>query len=105
MEQIAHMEHEWSVYMRLCLAIPVHADDVKPQYRMDVATNFWKTNWPNLPNLKLLALYCFTIVPSSGAAERVFSAMKNSLSLLQMTKGLEDYTALSVMCQYNHRND
>ena len=44
------------------------------------------------------------IKPSSAAAERVFSLLQSSLGK-QQEQSLEDYIQLSVMMQYNYRND
>ena len=45
-----------------------------------------------------------SIQPSSAAAERVFSLLQSSFGK-QQEQSLEDYIELSVMMQYNYRND
>jgi len=96
------MENEWKKYLRMCQQLEVQADDVKWKSKMNRAVEFWRINWPELQSLHLLALYCFTITASSAAAERVFSVLKHSLSLVQMHLMLEDLSEATVMCQYNH---
>ena len=54
-----------------------------------------------LPNLATFARYCFTLAPSSAAAERVFFILKNHFFVSQMRRSLEDYTECSVMLQHN----
>ena len=51
------------------------------------------------------AKYAFLIIPSSAAAERVFSVLKHSLSLVQMHQALEDRTEIQVKMCYNHRQE
>ncbi len=80
-------------------------EDSKPKYRMKAAKSFWE-NWEfnKLNNLMLLAKYAFLIAPSSAAAERVFSVLKHSLSLVQMYQALEDRTEIQCKMRYNHRD-
>jgi hypothetical protein len=101
--EIDGMEREWKQYIRMCNALEVEANDSKWTHIMNRASMFWKYNWPQLPNLKLLALYCFTIITSSAAAERVFSLLKHTLSLSQMQAMLEDLSEVEVMAQYNKK--
>jgi len=44
------------------------------------------------------------VQPSSMAAERVFSLLQNSFSHVQQSS-LEDYISVSVMLQYNRKQD
>ena len=105
-QQIDQMSGEWKNYWRAVQAIPPSDRDDSPNYRMKVAHEFWKENrGKGLTSLALLARYAFTVVPSSAAAERVFSVLKNSLSLVQMHQALEDLTELMIQLQYNHRHD
>ena len=64
---------------------------------------FWLESHARLPNLARFACFCFTLCPSSAAAERVFSFLKNSFSVGQMRRSLEEYTECSVMLQYNRK--
>jgi hypothetical protein len=62
---------------------------------------FWQSKKFILPNLSKLAELCFSIQPSSGAAERVFSMLKRSFTIEQLSQSLEDYTEGAIMMQYN----
>lgn len=100
------MKSEWCNYHRKAKGIAQTEKDDSPTYRMKKAEEFWKEwNFNKLPNLMLLAKYAFLIVPSSAAAERVFSVLKHSLSLVQMHMALEDRTELQVKLCYNHMQD
>ena len=55
----------------------------------------------NIPTIAKFARYCFCIVASSAAAERVFSTLKNGLSLVQLNKCIEEYSEIAIMLQYN----
>ena len=101
--EIDGMESEWKSYIRMCQRLDVQENDGHWKSQMDRAVEFWKNRWPELTSLHLLALYCFTITASSAAAERVFSVLKHSLSLIQMHSMLEDLSETTIMCQYNHR--
>jgi hypothetical protein len=103
--EILDMESDWSKYIRMCNDIPVEVDDGKWETKMNKGMEFWSKKWPELIRLAPLAIYCFTITSSSAAAERVFSRLKNSLSLVQMHSMLEDICETTVMCQYNHNID
>ena len=105
-DQIDGMKSEWCNYHRKAKGIAQTEKDDSPTYRMKKAEEFWKEwNFNKLPNLMLLAKYAFLIVPSSAAAERVFSVLKHSLSLLQMHMALDDRTELQVKLCYNHMQD
>jgi len=73
---------------------------------MNVAMDFWnKSTIYNIPEIAIFARYCFCIAVSSAAAERVFSVVKSSLSLVQLNKCLEEYSELMIMIQYNSRDN
>lgn len=72
--------------------------------QMERCTTFWCQVHARLPHLAAFARYCMTLSPSSAAAERVFSILKNSFSIGQMRQSLEDYTECSVMLQHNKSN-
>ncbi len=103
-EAMVFMQDEWSKYIAKCLEIPVEEMDGTWEGKMNKSQKFWKFNWVDIPYLSRLARYSFTITSSSAAAKRVFSTLKNSISLTQMHAALEDLTTITVMCQYNHRN-
>ena len=73
-----------------------------------LAYTLWGGRWVLFCTVCLCAVhakYAFLIVPSSAAAERVFSVLKHSLSLVQMHMALEDRTELQVKLCYNHMRD
>ena len=98
------MQDEWADYLEMTAQLGVGADDESPNEKMRRALLFWAAARQKLPNIAKLARYCFIISSSSAAAERVFSVLKASQSLVQMHKALEDYTEVMVQRQYNHRN-
>ena len=61
---------------------------------------WWKLNASTLPNWSEAAKKIFLLQPSSAAAERVFSVLKNSFDEHQI-HSLQDYIESSVMLQYN----
>ena len=105
--EIDGMESEWKSYMRMCQRLDVQENDGHWKSQMDravlhsTAVHYWNSG--KTDGRSLLALYCFTITASSAAAERVFSVLKHSLSLIQMHSMLEDLSETTIMCQYNHR--
>ena len=105
--QISDMRGEWKNYWRKVQTnIEPTTEDGKPKYRMAKAQSFWKEfEASKLPNLAMLARYAFLVPPSSAAAERVFSVLKHSLSLVQMHQALEDRTEIQCKMRYNHRNE
>ena len=74
-----------------------------PVDQMKDCLEFWKHYYKTMPALAKLARVCITIAPSSASVERVFSVLKSTFSVNQMTTSLEDYTALSVMLQCNKK--
>ena len=100
-DQIALMVKEWPVYVKLFCQMPINAHDNEPDHIMMRSTEFWRAVYFQIPNLAQLARYAFAIVPSSAAAERVFSLLKRFFNLLQMHTALIDYTAGSCMLNYN----
>ena len=75
-----------------------------PADQMTDCLDFWKRYYQTMPALAKLARVCITIAPSSASVERVFSILKSTFSVNQMSSSLEDYTALSVMLQSNKKN-
>ena len=78
------------------------AEGVAPQFD---PCEWWKYHSADIPmwarSFQKIALF----QPSSAAAaERVFSLLQSSFGK-QQEQSLEDYIQLSVMMQYNYRND
>ena len=101
-EEIAQMEREWPDFVRRCSLMPVEEDDRDPTHVMDRAQVFWKHNRIFFPAIAKVARIAFILIPSSAAAERVFSMLKRHLTKQQMTSALEDYTQASCMLDWNH---
>jgi len=100
--EMQSMQNEWPDYLEMSSQIGVHENDESPNEKMRRALQFWAAARNKLPNIAKLARYCIIIASSSAAAERVFSVLKASQSLVQMHKALEDYTEIMVQRQYNH---
>jgi hypothetical protein len=100
-EEIEEMEGEWPKYKRLVRDFEIEENEGTAKVQMEKCVQFWKCNSSALPAISKFAQYCFTLTPSSAAAERVFSILKNSFSVSQMRTTLEDYTQCSVMLQHN----
>ena len=96
------MEREWSDFVRRCSLMPVEEEDGDPTHVMDRAQVFWKHNRIFFPAIAKVARIAFILIPSSAAAERVFSMLKRHLTKQQMTSALEDYTQASCMLDWNH---
>ena len=97
---------EWIRYKVAVLSIEPSEQDYNPKYRMDVAMQFWRnSSIHSIPVIAKFARYCFCLVASSAAAERVFSTLKNALSLVQLQKCLEEFSEISIMLQYNNSED
>jgi hypothetical protein len=93
-EAIEGMKSELPTYLAA-------AEGVAPQFD---PCEWWKYHSADIPmwarSFRKIAL----IQPSSAAAERVFSLLQSSFGK-QQEQSLEDYIQLSVMMQYNYRND
>jgi hypothetical protein len=69
---------------------------------MDRSLLFWQNQRASLPHQSKVAAFCFTLAPSSAAAERVFSILKQFFTLNQLQSSLqEDYTESAIMLQFN----
>ena len=78
--------------------LPVSEDD-----ELERIVIFWETNRYNFRAFKeLFVAYALTFVPSSAAAERVFSILKRFFGNNQ-NSALEDYIEYSVMLSFNKR--
>ena len=105
-EELLKVREEWSRYRLQVLSININENDYNPKYRMNEAIKFWKNSTLyNIPTIAKFARYCFCIAASSGPAERVFSTLKSSLSLVQLRKCIEQYSEIAVMLQYNSIED
>ena len=63
---------------------------------------WWKDHHQELPQWSLAAQKVFLVRPSSAAAERVFSLLKNAFGEQQQSS-LHDLVAATLMVQYNRR--
>lgn len=63
---------------------------------------FWKTHRSSLPTWATALSKVLLVQPSSAAAERVFSILKQSFGD-QQYRSLQDYIEASLMLQYNKR--
>ena len=61
---------------------------------------WWRSHQHELPNWSKACKTALLIQPSSTAAERVFSLLKNDFKDNQAS-ALEDYIETSIMLQYN----
>ena len=75
--EIVAMKKEWPKFVRQCHDLPVRPDDRDPTKIMERSSVFWREARIDYPNLARLARLAFTVTPSSAAAERVFSLLKN----------------------------
>ena len=98
---VEQMGGEWHLYKRFVNEFEVLPSENTFNIQMERCTKFWSLYHVALPNLANFTRYCMTMTPSSAAAERVFSVLKNSFTIGQMRQSLEDYTEGSVMLQYN----
>ena len=97
------MSVEYSTYRHLIITFAEEEHDCTThEDKLEAIMGFWKTKWHDIPTIEKLARYCKTLTPSSAAAERVFSVLKQLFSLLnQMKTTLQDYVETAVMMRYN----
>jgi hypothetical protein len=91
-------------YVRLSSELPFLSPDSTVAGEMDAVKVFWKTTRQSLGRLNPFVRYCFTIQCSSGSVERVFSVLTNTFGP-QQDSTYEDYMCLSLMRQFNKRDD
>ena len=91
--QLQHLKAELPNYIAAC-------EDIDPS--QDTLT-FWRNHKSSLPNWSAAASKVAVLQPSSAAAERVFSLLKQSFSEAQNAT-LQDIIETSVMLQYNNRD-
>ena len=73
--------------------------------KLKAIMKFWQNNYSSFPKIAKVARFCMTLCPSSAAAERAFSVMKNMFSKQQSTTMLEDYSETGLIMAYNlHEN-
>ena len=97
---------QWVRYRVAVTSIDPNENDYNPKYRMHIAMLFWRNSTVhNIPATAKFARYCFCLVASSAAAERVFSTLKSGLSLVQLQKCIEELSEIAVMLQYNKSGD
>ena len=94
---------EWNTYKRILRDFPSTHSEGNFKFQVQRCMIFWR-HYSSLPAMSEFARYCMTLAPSSAAAERVFSYLKNSFTVSQMRQSLEDYTQCSIMLQHNHIN-
>ena len=112
---VAQMEAcalELGVYRGMCMA---DVEDFNPmvdlvnhhEYEMAASLRFWRsyTVRQRIPSLSKVAQHCMLYVPSSAAAERVFSILKANFELAQMHAGLQDYTMLATILRCNENSE
>ena len=93
-EAIEGMKSELPTYLAA-------AEDVSPQID---PCEWWKHHSADIPMWARTFRKVALIQPSSAAAERVFLLLQSSFGK-QQEQSLEDYIQLSVMMQYNYRNE
>ena len=76
-------------------------EGVAPQFD---PCEWWKYRSADIPMWARSSQKIALIQPSSAAEERVFSLLQSSFGK-QQEQSLEDYIQLSVMMQYNYKND
>ena len=95
---------EWNTYKRILRDFPPTQSEGIFKFQVQRCMIFWRTHYSSLPAMSEFARFCMTLAPSSAAAERVLSYLKNSFTVIQMRQSLEDYTQCSTMLQHNHIN-
>ena len=71
--QIENMAKEWSEYIGFCKRLEVVEGDLSADYVMERISSFWQENRFKFRALAEFVQFCFSIVTSSAAAERLFS--------------------------------
>ena len=103
-ETVNNIVGEWNTYKRILRELPSTESEGVFKFQVQRCMIFWRTHYSALPAMSKFARFCMTLAPSSAAAERVFSYLKNSFTVSQMRQSLEDYTQCSIMLQHNHIN-
>jgi hypothetical protein len=102
-EVLTRMVGSYSDYLQKCVSFAEGVDRNAQDYNeITLAKDFWSIHAGGLEAFTEFAKYCFSLAPSSGAAERVFSVLKNFYDMQQMRSSLEDTVFLSVMLSYNN---
>ena len=87
---LAGLKEEYPLYVAA-------AEDISSECE---SMTFWKLYANSAPKWKEIAAKVLLLQPSSAAAERVFSLLKNSFGD-QQSHALEDYIEASLIIQYN----
>ena len=96
------MNAEMSGYIERCRgAMPAHIDDRDPKKAMERIVQFWSTNYIDFPAIAEFVKYAYTSTTSSASVERVFSLLKRTFNMSQMSCALEDYVETSMMLMFN----
>ena len=99
------MTQEYSTYRNRIINFAEKSPDLSTHEHQQEAImkNFWRQNHRSFPEIAQLVAryYCMTLTPSSAAAERIFSILKQMFSLNQMHSTLEDVVEASVMLRAN----
>ena len=97
------MTQEYSTYRNRIINFAEKSPDLSThEHQLEaIMKNFWRQNHHSFPEIAQLARYCMTLTPSSAAAERIFSILKQMFSLNQMHSTLEDVVEASVMLRAN----
>ena len=82
--------------------LPTYLARVADIDKMFDQLEWWKLNSSTLPNWSTAAKKIVLVQPSSAAAERVFSLLKQSFGE-QQDSSLQDYIEASLMLQFNKR--
>ena len=96
------MTAEYSTYRARILDFSSARPDLSTHaLQLEAIMKFWRANYHSIPSIANLARYCMTLTPSSAAAERIFSILKQMFSLQQMGNTLEDLVEAAVMLNAN----
>lgn len=96
------MHQELKGYIQRCKdALPVLPDDVNPTMAMPRIEEFWRTNYIEFPTIASFVRYAYTSTTSSASVERVFSILKRTFNMAQMSCALEDYVETTIMLMFN----
>ena len=90
--EVNSLQAELPTYLSLSADVSAAVDTLK----------WWKDHHEDLPHWSSAAQKLFLVQPSSAAAERVFSLLKNAFGEQQQSS-LHDLVAATLMVQYNKR--
>ena len=90
--EVNSLQAELHTYLSLSADVSADTDTLK----------WWKDHHEDLPHWLSVVQKLFSVQPSSSAAERVFSLLKNAFGEQQQSS-LNDLVAATLMIQYNKR--